>query len=43
MGNEGLWWIPAGAIMFLMLAAMVFIAFKIVLLFVRELQRKRGD
>jgi len=43
MGNEGLWWVPVGGIILLMLAAVVFIAVKIVLLFVRELRRRRGD
>jgi hypothetical protein len=43
MGNEGPWWIVAGAFMLLLFAAVVFIAIKIVLLFVREARKKRGD
>jgi hypothetical protein len=42
MGNEGLWWLAAGALALLMLAAVAFIAIKIVLLFVREWRRMRG-
>jgi hypothetical protein len=43
MGNEGLWWLVAGAFTILIFAAVVFIAIRIGLLFVREWRKKRGD
>jgi hypothetical protein len=43
MGNEGPWWLVAGAFTLLMLAAVVFIAIKIVLLFGREWRKSRDD
>ena len=43
MGNEGSWWLIAGAITLLFFAAVAFIVVKVVLLFVRELRRLRGD
>ena len=41
MGNEGPWWIVAGAVLILMFAAVGFIAIKIPLLFIREWRRRR--
>jgi hypothetical protein len=43
MGNEGSWWLLAGVFTLLFLAAAVLITIKIVLLFVREWRRSRGD
>jgi hypothetical protein len=43
MGNEGPWWLLAGAFTLLIVAAVVFIAVKIVLLFVREWRSGHGD
>jgi len=43
MGSEGYWWLVAGAVTLLIVAAVVFIALKIVLLFVREWRKSRGE
>jgi membrane protein YdbS with pleckstrin-like domain len=43
MGNEGPWWLVAGALILLLLATVVFIGVKIALLFVREWRKKRHD
>ena len=41
MGNEGYWWLLAGAFMLIMAAAVLFIVGKIALLFVREWRSRR--
>ena len=42
MGNEGYWWLLAGAFMLLIVAAVLFIVAKIACLFVREWRKRHG-